>query len=68
MDRFHIYEEIGKGSKSQIYKGRERNSIKYVGIKRVDKSELGAVSRQVAMLHRFDSPHVLKFHDWYETR
>ena len=47
MDKFHIYEEIGKGRKSQIYKGRERSTIKYVAIKRVDKSEMSTVSSQV---------------------
>ena len=40
MDRFHIYEEIGAGEKSQVYKGRERSTIKYVAIKRVDKTEM----------------------------
>ena len=68
MDKFHIYEEIGKGPKSQVYKGREKSTITYVAIKRIDKSEMSSVSSQVALMHRFDSPYVLKFHDWYETR
>jgi hypothetical protein len=55
MDKYHIYEELGKGEFSQIYKvcgiynrsppflysfsqGREKKSIEYVAIKRVDKN------------------------------
>lgn len=38
MDKFHLYEEIGKGECSQVYKGREKCTLDYVAIKRVDKS------------------------------
>jgi len=30
MDKYHIYEEIGKGSFSQVFKGREKRKIEYV--------------------------------------
>jgi len=68
MDRFHIYEEIGSGLSSQVYKGRERSKISFCAIKRVDKSCMPSISTQVALMHRLSSPHILKFHDWYETR
>jgi serine/threonine protein kinase len=44
MDRYHIYEEIGKGNYSQVYKGREKKKIEYVAIKRVDKNMMNNVS------------------------
>jgi serine/threonine protein kinase len=43
MDRYHIYEEIGKGNYSQVYKGREKKKIEYVAIKRVDKNMMSNV-------------------------
>ena len=43
MDKYHIYEEIGKGEFSQVFKGREKKKIEYVAIKRVDKSLMSKV-------------------------
>ena len=68
MDKYHIYEEIGKGDFSQVFKGREKKKIEYVAIKRVEKSMMSKVVNEVQIMHKLDSPHMLKFHDWYETR
>lgn len=43
MDKYHIYEEIGKGEFSQIFKGREKKKIEYVAIKRIEKSVMSKV-------------------------
>ncbi|KAF0985137.1 hypothetical protein FDP41_000176 [Naegleria fowleri] len=37
MDNFQIYEEIGKGSSSVVYKGRKRKTIEYAAVKCVEK-------------------------------
>jgi serine/threonine-protein kinase ULK4 len=50
MDRYHIYEEIGKGNYSQVYKGREKKKIEYVAIKRVDKNMMNNVSQLLLIL------------------
>ena len=68
MDKYHIYEEIGKGEFSQVFKGREKKKIEYVAIKRVDKSMMNKIVNEVQIMHKLHSPHMLKFHDWYETR
>ena len=68
MDKYHIYEEIGKGEFSQIFKGREKKQITYVAIKRIDKSMMNKIVNEVQIMHKLDSPHTLRFHDWYETR
>jgi serine/threonine-protein kinase ULK4 len=68
MDKYHIYEEIGKGEFSQVFKGREKKKIEYVAIKRVEKSMMSKVVNEVQVMHKLESPHILKFHDWYETR
>jgi serine/threonine protein kinase len=47
MDKYHIYEEIGKGEFSQVFKGREKNKIEYVAIKRVEKEQMNKVSIQI---------------------
>lgn len=44
MDKYHIYEEIGKGEFSQVFKGREKKKIEYVAIKRIEKSMMAKVS------------------------
>ena len=44
MDKYHIYDEIGKGEFSQVFKGREKKKISYVAIKRVDKGVMSKVS------------------------
>lgn len=43
MEKYHIYEEIGKGDFSQVFKGREKKRIEYVAIKRVDKTMMSKV-------------------------
>ncbi|CAM9401295.1 unnamed protein product [Ectocarpus sp. 6 AP-2014] len=69
MDKYHIYEEVGSGQHSQVFKGREKMDIEYVAIKRVEKSRMESIVKEVQqVIHRLSSPNVLKFYDWYETR
>lgn len=68
MDKYHIYEEIGKGAFSQVFKGREKKKIEYVAIKRIEKSAMNKIVGEVQVMHKLSSAHMLKFHDWYETR
>lgn len=68
MEKYHIYEEIGKGKFSQVFKGREKKHIEFVAIKRVDKSRMNNVVNEVQILHKLDNPHTLRFYDWYETK
>lgn len=44
MDKYHIYEEIGKGEFSLVFKGREKKKIEYVAIKRIEKSVMDKVA------------------------
>jgi len=68
MDKYHIYEEIGKGQFSQVFKGREKKKIEYVAIKRVEKAMMNKIVNEVQVMHKLESPHTLRFYDWYETR
>ena len=42
--------------------------MEYVAIKRVDKALMDRVVNEVQVIHRLNSPHILRFHNWYETR
>ena len=68
MDRYHIYEAIGRGKHSVVYKGRRKKTIQYYAIKSVDKSQRPRVLQEVQVLRSVSHPLVLKFHAWYETK
>ena len=47
MDNFQIYEEIGKGSSSVVYKGRKRKTIEYAAVKCIEKHHKQKVFTEV---------------------
>lgn len=53
-----IYDAIGKGKHSKVFKGREKKTIQYYAIKSVDKSERARVLQEVtcwaACCHQVD--------------
>ncbi|KAL3641960.1 hypothetical protein CASFOL_012775 [Castilleja foliolosa] len=67
MNHYHIYEAIGRGKYSTVYKGRKKKTIEYYAIKSVDKSHRSKVLQEVRILHTLDNLNVLKFYSWYET-
>ncbi|CAD7940835.1 unnamed protein product [Amoebophrya sp. A120] len=69
MNNYHLYEEIGSGKFSVVYKGRKRHTIHYVAIKSVEKCRRAKVMTEVNMLSRLQThPNVLEFYFWNETR
>lgn len=44
MEKYHIYEEIGKGNFSHVFKGREKKKIEYFAIKRIEKTAMEKVT------------------------
>eukprot|EP00741_Cyanophora_paradoxa_P004815 tig00000829_g4672.t1 len=67
MNQYNIYEEIGRGKHSVVYKGRKKKTIEYVAIKSVEKSYKQKVMNEVRILHNLVHPNILRFFNWYET-
>lgn len=68
MEKYNIRGLIGKGEFSEVFKGREKQSIEFLAIKRIEKSQMDVVVAEVQILHKLKNPHILRFKDWYETR
>ncbi|KAH7477229.1 Serine/threonine-protein kinase RUNKEL [Phytophthora ramorum] len=67
MEHYNIYDEIGRGTHSFVYKARRKRSIEYVAVKSTAKSRMDKILNEVPFLHKLNSRYVLKFFDWYES-
>jgi len=67
MNQYHIYEALGRGKHSVVYKGRKKKTISYYAIKSVEKSQKARVLQEVRTMHALNSANILKFYAWYET-
>ncbi|XP_048734641.2 serine/threonine-protein kinase ULK4-like isoform X2 [Ostrea edulis] len=67
MENFVLYEELGRGDHSIIYKGRRKGTINFVAIHCIEKCKRPEVTNTVRMTHDISHPNVVKFYEWYET-
>ena len=67
MENFILYEEIGKGQHSTVYKGRRKGTIKFLSILCIEKEKRSAVTNWVRLVHEVEHDHIVKFFEWYET-
>ncbi|KAL2083888.1 hypothetical protein ACEWY4_019406 [Coilia grayii] len=67
MENFILYEEIGRGSKSVVYKGRRKGSIHFVAIICSEKSKRPELTNHVRLTHDLQHDNVVSFYEWYET-
>ncbi|XP_067910530.1 serine/threonine-protein kinase ULK4 isoform X2 [Heterodontus francisci] len=67
MENFVLYEEIGKGNKSTVYKGRRKGTINFVAILCIDKSKRPEITNRVRLTHGIEHQNIVLFHEWYET-
>ncbi|XP_078288570.1 serine/threonine-protein kinase ULK4 isoform X7 [Panthera onca] len=67
MENFILYEEIGRGSKTVVYKGRRKGTINFVAILCTDKCKRPEITNWVRLTHEIKHKNILTFHEWYET-
>ena len=67
MDNLNFYDEIGHGRLSTVYKGRQKRSVEFVAIRRVERSHRSKILAEVQALHSLDHANVLKFHAWFAS-
>ncbi|XP_030639115.1 serine/threonine-protein kinase ULK4 [Chanos chanos] len=67
MENFILYEEIGRGSKSVVYKGRRKGSIHFVAIICSEKCKRAELTNHVRLTHDLTHDNVVCFYEWYET-
>ena len=67
MQDMHIYEVLNRTKHSTVYKGRQKKSIHYYGVKSVEKGQRPFVLQEVKVLRAVKHPNILKFFNWYET-
>jgi len=53
MNNLHVYDEVGRGKYSVVYKGRIKRTVQYVAVKSVEKSRRKKVLNEV--IHFFIS-------------
>lgn len=68
MNNYHLYEEIGHGKFSKVYKGRKKFTIRFVAVKSFEKSRREKVLTEAEILSKLSHPNVLGFVNMYETR
>lgn len=68
MNNYHLYEEIGHGKCSSVYKGRKRHTIRYVAVKSIEKNRRDKVMAEVSILQKLNHVNIVGFFSWHETR
>ncbi|XP_066101422.1 serine/threonine-protein kinase ULK4 isoform X2 [Saccopteryx bilineata] len=67
MENFILYEEIGRGAKTIVYKGRRKGTINFVAILCTDKCKRPEITNWVRLTHEIKHQNIVTFHEWYET-
>ncbi|XP_054869601.1 serine/threonine-protein kinase ULK4 isoform X2 [Amphiprion ocellaris] len=67
MENFILYEELGAGSSSIVYKGRKKGSLNYVAIICTDKAKRTEITNHVRLSRDLEHPNIISFYEWYET-
>ncbi|XP_077997486.1 serine/threonine-protein kinase ULK4-like [Glandiceps talaboti] len=67
MENFVLYDEIGKGNHSIVYKGRRKGTITFVAIHCIEKVKRPQITNRVRLTHELDHSNIVHFHEWYET-
>ncbi|XP_026149297.1 serine/threonine-protein kinase ULK4 isoform X2 [Mastacembelus armatus] len=67
MENFILYEELGSGSSSVVYKGRRKGTLSYVAIICTNKAKRPEITNHVRLSHDLNHQNIVCFYEWYET-
>ncbi|XP_075243260.1 serine/threonine-protein kinase ULK4-like [Convolutriloba macropyga] len=67
MENYVLYDEIGRGENTIVYKGRRKGTINFVAIYCIEKSVRAEITNRVRLTHELNHENVVSFHEWYET-
>ncbi|XP_032815384.2 serine/threonine-protein kinase ULK4 isoform X4 [Petromyzon marinus] len=67
MENFVLYEEIGRGRHTVVYKGRRKGTINFVAILCVEKCKRPQITNRVRLTHEVIHENIVQFLEWYET-
>ncbi|NXB87234.1 ULK4 kinase, partial [Vidua chalybeata] len=67
MENFVLYEEIGRGNTTVVYKGRRKGTINFVAIVCSDKCKRAGVANWVHLTQGLTHKNIMTFYEWYET-
>ncbi|EDO33899.1 predicted protein [Nematostella vectensis] len=67
MENYVLYDEVGRGEHSIVYKGRKKGSVEFLAIHCVDKCKRLELQNIVRLTHELQHENIVLFHEWYET-
>ncbi|KAM4821386.1 serine/threonine-protein kinase ULK4 [Thomomys bottae] len=67
MENFILYEEIGRGNKTVVYKGRRKGTINFVAVLCTEKCKRPEITNWVRLTYEIKHKNIVTFHEWYET-
>ena len=62
-----LYDELGRGTYSVVYKGRKKGSVEYVAVNCAEKVKRRELQNIVRLTHELSHPNIVTFYEWYET-
>ena len=68
MNDYCLYEVIGSGHFSNVYRGRKNRTLEYLAIKRIDRGQRATLMEELEFILGLSHPHIIDFKGWYETR
>lgn len=58
MENYHIYEEVGRGKYSVVYKSRKKKSIEYVAVKSIERSRKKKLLHEVSIFEMIQNAYM----------
>lgn len=67
MENYVLYDELGRGKYSVVFKGRKKGSLEYVAVHCAEKVKRKELQNIVRITHDVCHDNIVAFYEWYET-